>query len=427
MFPIEKADTVWLMISTILVIMMTLPGVALFYGGLVRAKNTISVLVQVFAIFCLISLLWVAFGYSIAFTGGNPFFGGLDKIFLQGISVDSAVETFTKGVYIPEFAFMLFQLSFAAITTALIVGGLAERIKFSALLIFSALWFSLSYLPIAHMVWFWGGPSDYSGASGFLFGKGVLDFAGGTVVHINAAIAALVGALMLGKRKGYGSEEINPHSLVSTMIGASLLWVGWFGFNAGSNLEATGTAVLAMVNTLVATSAAALAWMTTEWSIKGKPSLFGITSGAIAGLVVITPAAGFSGPMGAIILGIVAGIAGFGGVTILKQKLGYDDALDVFGIHGIAGIIGAIGTGIIVNPALGGTGIFDYATGTIATYSFFQITTQIMGVGVAIGWSALVSILLFGILKYTIGLRVSDDTEEKGLDHVLHGEKAYDM
>ncbi|TSA20704.1 MAG: ammonium transporter, partial [Betaproteobacteria bacterium] len=314
----DKGDTAWMLVSTLLVILMTIPGLALFYGGLVRTKNMLSVLTQVFAIFCLISILWVVYGYSVAFTGGgdlNSYVGGLSKMFLNGVTTSANVETFSKGVVIPEMVFMVFQLTFAAITVALIVGAFAERIKFSALMVFAALWFTFSYLPIAHMVWFWGGPSAYADAAGFLFAKGALDFAGGTVVHINAGVAALVGAIVIGKRVGFGRDAMTPHNLTSTMIGASLLWVGWFGFNAGSNLEANGTAVLAMVNTVVATAAAALSWMFAEWLLKGKPSMLGIASGAVAGLVAVTPAAGFVGPMGAIVLGLVAGVVCLWGVS----------------------------------------------------------------------------------------------------------------
>ena len=426
----DKGDTVWMMVSTLLVIMMVIPGLALFYGGLVRAKNMLSVLAQVFSIFCLIALLWVIYGYSLAFTDGgslNSFIGGFDKLFLIGVDTSVTVETFSKGVVIHEMVFAIFQLTFAAITVSLIVGGFAERIKFSALLVFCVLWFTFSYLPMAHMVWFWGGPSAYDAPAGFLFAKGALDFAGGTVVHINAAMAALVGAIVVGKRVGYGRDSMAPHNLVMTMIGASLLWVGWFGFNAGSNLEATGTAVLAMLNTIVATAAAGLSWMMAEWLLRGKPSLLGVVSGAVSGLVAITPAAGFAGPMGAIALGLVTGAACLWGVTGLKHMLGYDDSLDVFGVHGIGGILGAIGTGIVVNPALGGSGVFDYATGTVAAYSTAQIFSQLWGVGVAIVWSGVVSLVILVLLKYTIGLRVTQDEEREGLDTVTHGERAYTM
>ncbi|MFI0399942.1 MAG: ammonium transporter [Thiolinea sp.] len=426
----DKGDTVWMMVSTILVIMMVIPGLALFYGGLVRAKNMLSVLAQVFSIFCLIALLWVIYGYSLAFTDGgslNSFIGGFGKLFLNGVDTSVTVETFSKGVVIHEMVFAIFQLTFAAITVSLIVGGFAERIKFSALLVFCVLWFTFSYLPMAHMVWFWGGPSAYDAPAGFLFAKGALDFAGGTVVHINAAMAALVGAIVVGKRVGYGRDSMAPHNLVMTMIGASLLWVGWFGFNAGSNLEATGTAVLAMLNTIVATAAAGLSWMAAEWLLRGKPSLLGVVSGAVSGLVAITPAAGFAGPMGAIALGLVTGAACLWGVTGLKHMLGYDDSLDVFGVHGIGGIIGAIGTGIVVNPALGGSGVFDYATGQVAAYSSAQIFSQLWGVGVAIVWSGVVSFVILILLKYTIGLRVTQDEEREGLDTVSHGERAYTL
>ena len=424
----DKGDTTWMLVATLLVILMTIPGLALFYGGLVRAKNMLSVLTQVFAIFCVISVLWVVYGYSLAFTGGgdlNSYIGGFSKMFLKGVDPSVNVETFSKGVVIPEMVFMVFQLTFAAITVALIVGGFAERIKFSALLVLSVLWFTFSYLPMAHMVWFWGGPSAYGDPAGFLFAKGALDFAGGTVVHINAGIAALMGAIVIGKRVGYGRDSMAPHNLTATMIGASLLWVGWFGFNAGSNLEATGTAVLAMVNTVVATAAAAMSWMFAEWMIKGKPSMLGIASGAVAGLVAITPAAGFAGPMGAIVLGAIAGVVCLWGVSGLKKALGYDDSLDVFGIHGIGGIIGAIGTGILVNPALGGTGVFDYATNAVAEYSSAQVISQLWGVGTAIVWSGVVSFVLFKLIDMTMGLRVPEEQEREGLDTASHGERAY--
>ncbi|MEK7666930.1 MAG: ammonium transporter [Pseudomonadota bacterium] len=425
----NKGDTAWMLVSTLLVILMTIPGLALFYGGLVRTKNMLSVLTQVFVIFCLIAILWVVYGYSLAFTAGgslNSYIGGLDRLFLKGMTVDSVVETFSKGVVIPELAFMVFQLTFAAITTALVVGGLAERVKFSALLVFSVLWFTLSYLPMAHMVWFWGGPSAYGDPSGFLFNKGALDFAGGTVVHINAGMAALMGALVLGKRIGYPKSAMAPHSLTMTMIGACLLWVGWFGFNAGSNLEATGTAVLAMVNTVLATAAAALAWMFMEWMLKGKPSLLGAVSGAVAGLVAVTPAAGFAGPMGAIVLGAVAGVVCLWAVTGLKKAMGYDDSLDVFGVHAIGGIIGALGTGIVVNPKFGGSGVFDYATGKVGDFDMAaQLVSQAWGVGTVIIWSGVASFVLFKLIDLVIGLRVSEEAEREGLDVAEHGEKAY--
>ena len=427
----NKGDVAFMIASTILVILMTLPGLALFYGGLVRTKNMLSVLTQVFVIFCVIALLWVIYGYSLAFTAGgsmNSFIGGFSKAFLMGVTPDSVVETFSKGVVIPELLFVVFQLTFAAITVSLIVGGLAERIKFSALLIFAVLWFTFSYLPMAHMVWFWGGPSAFADPSGFIFGKGALDFAGGTVVHINAAMAALMGAFVLGKRIGYGKEALAPHSLTMTMIGAALLWVGWFGFNAGSNLEANGIAVLALTNTIVATAAAAMSWMFIEWLLRGKPSLLGVASGAVSGLVAVTPAAGFVGPMGAIVLGLIAGVLCFWGVTGLKKMLGLDDSLDVFGVHGVGGIVGALGVGIFAAPSLGGTGVFDYATGAVAEYSIIgQVTSQAWGVGVTILWSGIVSFIIFKLIDLVIGLRVSEEAEREGLDTTTHGERAYNM
>jgi len=427
----DKGDVTWMLIATMVVVLMTIPGLALFYGGLVRTKNMLSVLTQVFAVFCLIAILWVIYGYSLAFTDGggmNSFIGGLSKMFLAGVDTSVVVETFSKGVVIPEMLFMVFQLTFAAITTALIVGGLAERVKFSALLVFSALWFTFSYLPVAHMVWFWGGPSAFDAPAGFLFAKGALDFAGGTVVHINAAMAALVGAFVIGKRIGYGKEAMAPHNLTFTMVGAGMLWFGWFGFNAGSNLEANGTTVLALLNTVLAAAAAALAWMATEWMIRGKPSMLGAASGAVSGLVAITPAAGFSGPMAAIVLGAVAGVACLWGVTGLKKALGYDDSLDVFGVHGIGGIIGAIGTGIVANPALGGSGVYDYAAGAVAEFNASgQIISQLWGVGTVIVWSGVVSFVLFKLVDLTMGLRVPEEHEREGLDTASHGERAYTM
>ena len=410
----NKGDTTWMLLSTLLVILMIVPGLSLFYGGLVRAKNMLSVLSQVFAIFALVSILWVVYGYTLAFGDGgalNWMIGDLSKLFLAGVTPDSTAATFTDGVVIPELSFVAFQLTFAAITTALIIGGFAERIKFSALLVFSALWFTFSYLPIAHMVWATGG---------YLFEKGALDFAGGTVVHINAGIAALVGAIVIGKRIGYGKEPMAPHNLPMTMIGASLLWVGWFGFNAGSNLEATGGAALALLNTIVATGAAALSWMFAEWLLRGKPSMLGIASGAIAGLVAVTPAAGLVGPMGAIILGAIAGPVCLWAVSGLKKTLGYDDSLDVFGIHAVGGIIGAIGTGIFVSPALGGVGVDGYTMGG-------QVMTQATGVLVTVVWSGVVSFVLFKLLDVTMGLRVSEEAEREGLDTAIHGERAYNL
>jgi len=408
----NKGDTTWMMLSTLLVILMIVPGLGLFYGGLVRAKNMLSVLSQVFGIFAIVSILWVAYGYSLAFGDGgslNWMIGDMSKLFLMGMTPDSTAATFTDGVVIPEFTFVAFQLTFAAITTALIIGGFAERIKFSALLVFSALWFTFSYLPIAHMVWATGG---------YLFEKGALDFAGGTVVHINAGIAALVGALVIGKRIGYGKEPMAPHNLPMTMIGASLLWVGWFGFNAGSNLEATGGAALALLNTIVATAAAGMSWMFAEWMLRGKPSMLGIVSGVVAGLVVVTPAAGLVGPMGAIALGLAVGPICLWAVSGLKKSLGYDDSLDVFGIHAVGGIVGAIGTGIFVSPALGGVGVDGYTMGG-------QVATQTIGVLVTIAWSGVVSFVLFKLVDMVMGLRVSEEAEREGLDTSTHGERAY--
>lgn len=420
----NKGDTAWMLMATALVILMTIPGLALFYGGLVRSKNMLSVLTQVFVIFCVIALLWSVYGYSLAFTEGssalNPFIGSFDKMFLKGIDASATVETFSKGVVIPELVFMVFQLTFAAITTALIVGGFAERIKFSSLLVFSVLWFTFSYLPMAHMVWYWGGPSAPTAPAGFLFGLGALDFAGGTVVHINAGMAALMGSIVVGKRLGFPKTAMPPHSLTMTMIGACLLWVGWFGFNAGSNLEANGVTALAMVNTTLATASAALAWLFVEWLIKGKPSLLGGVSGAVSGLVAVTPAAGLAGPMGSIVLGAVAAVGCLWAVTSLKRALGYDDSLDVFGVHAIGGIIGAIGTGIVVSPDLGGVGVPDYAMGK-------QIISQLWGVGTVIVLSGGVSYILFTVIKVVMGLRVPEEAEREGLDVAEHGEKAYNM
>ncbi len=420
----NKGDTAWMLMATALVILMTIPGLALFYGGLVRSKNMLSVLTQIFVIFCVIALLWSVYGYSLAFTEGssalNPFIGSFDKMFLKGIDASATVETFSKGVVIPELVFMVFQLTFAAITTALIVGGFAERIKFSSLLVFSVLWFTFSYLPMAHMVWYWGGPSAPTAPAGFLFGLGALDFAGGTVVHINAGMAALMGSIVVGKRLGFPKTAMPPHSLTMTMIGACLLWVGWFGFNAGSNLEANGVTALAMVNTTLATASAALAWLFVEWLIKGKPSLLGGVSGAVSGLVAVTPAAGLAGPMGSIVLGAVAAVGCLWAVTSLKRALGYDDSLDVFGVHAIGGIIGAIGTGIVVSPDLGGVGVPDYAMGK-------QVISQLWGVGTVIVLSGGVSYILFTVIKVVMGLRVSEEAEREGLDVAEHGEKAYNM
>jgi Amt family ammonium transporter len=434
---VDKGDTVWVMLSTILVILMIVPGLALFYGGMVRAKNMLSILMQVFVIFSMIALLWAIYGYSVAFTEGNAFFGGLSKAFLSGITPDSLAATFSKGVAIPEFAYVAFQLTFAAITPAIIIGAFAERIKFSAVLLFTAIWFTFSYLPLAHMVWYWTGPDAYTDSAaaeaatataGFLFQKGALDFAGGSVVHINAGIAGLVGSLLIGKRIGYGRESLAPHSVTMTMIGASLLWVGWFGFNVGSNLEANGLATLVFLNTLLATAAATLSWMSAEWLMRGKPSMLGAASGAIAGLVVITPACGWSGVMGAIFLGLTSGAVCFWAVTILKAKLKYDDSLDAFGVHGIGGILGALGTAVVANPALGGTGVWDYVANAAAEYNFgAQFISQFWGVAVAVVWSAVVSFAAYKIVDAVVGLRASEEDERQGLDTTSHGETAYHL
>jgi Amt family ammonium transporter len=431
----DKGDTSWMLIATVLVIMMTIPGLALFYGGMVRAKNMLSVLMQVFATFCLLAVLWAIYGYSVAFTEGNAFFGSLDKMFLKGVTVESLAATWSKGVYIPEYVYIVFQLTFAAITPALIIGAFAERIKFSAVLIFMVIWFTFAYLPMAHMVWYWAGPDAYTDAAageaaaataGFLFQKGALDFAGGTVVHINAGIAGLVGAIMLGKRIGYGKEAMPPHNLVMTMVGASLLWVGWFGFNVGSNLEATGLAAMVMANTLFATAAASLAWMFVEWMVRGKPTMLGIASGAVAGLVAITPACGFVGPMGAIVLGAIAGVVCLWAVIWLKGKMGYDDSLDVFGVHCIGGIIGAMGTGIFASPALGGTSWYDYVANAAAEFSMSgQLVSQGWAVLTALIWSGVVAAIAFKITDLIVGLRVPEEQEREGLDSTQHGEMAY--
>ena len=431
----NKADNAWIMVSAALVILMSIPGLALFYGGLVRSKNMLSVLMQVFVTFSLISVLWVVYGYSLAFTEGSAYFGVLDKLFLKGVTPDSVAATFSKGVVISEYAYIIFQGAFAAITCGLIVGAFAERARFSAILVFMVLWFSFSYLPMAHMVWYWAGPDAYTDAAageaagltaGFLFQKGALDFAGGTVVHINAAIAGLVGAFFVGKRIGYGRESMAPHSLTFTMIGASLLWFGWFGFNAGSALEASGGAALAMVNTWVATACAAMSWMLAEWLLKGKPSMLGAASGAVAGLVAITPAAGFVGVMGAIAIGLLAGVVCLWGVNGLKRLLGVDDSLDVFGVHGVGGILGALLTGVFCDPALGGTGVYDYVLNKVGDYDMAaQLVSQAWGVGVAVVWSAAVSIIAYKLVDWTLGLRVPEEEEREGLDITAHGESAY--
>lgn len=431
----DKGDTAWMITATLLVVMMSVPGLGLFYGGMVRSKNMLSVLMQTFVVFSLLGVLWAIYGYSIAFTEGNAFFGGLSRAFLMGVTPESTVGTFSKGVVVPEYVFIAFQLTFSAITPALIVGAFAERIKFSAVLAFMVLWFTFSYLPLAHMVWFWAGPDAYTDpaaaakageTAGFLFQKGALDFAGGTVVHINAGISALIGAFMIGKRAGYGRESMAPHNLTLTMAGASLLWVGWFGFNAGSAMEASGGATLAFFNTLIAACAATVSWTLVEWMIKGKPSMLGAVSGSIAGLVVITPACGFVGPMGAIFMGLLVGIVCYWGVNGLKRMLGMDDSLDVFGVHGVGGILGAILTGVFCSPKLGGTGVYDYVTNAVGEYDMVaQITSQCWGVATALIWSGVVSFIAFKVVDLTIGLRVSEEDEREGLDIATHGEKAY--
>ncbi|QSA98162.1 ammonium transporter [Methylococcus sp. EFPC2] len=433
----NKGDVAWMIVATVLVILMIIPGLALFYGGMVRSKNMLSVLMQVFVIFALTAVLWAVYGYSLAFTEGSAFFGGLSKIFLKGVTPESVAATFSKGVVVPEYIYIVFQLTFAGITPALIVGAFAERVKFSAVLAFIVLWFTFAYLPIAHMVWYWAGPDAYTSAeagaaagatAGFIFQKGALDFAGGTVVHINAGIAGLIGALLIGKRIGYGREVLKPHSVTLTMVGASLLWVGWFGFNVGSNLEANGVAALVFANTLLATAAATLSWVAAEWLARGKPSMLGAASGAIAGLVAITPACGFVGPMGSIALGLIAGALCFWAVSVLKNKLGYDDSLDVFGVHGVGGILGALGTGVFASPALGGTGVYDYVANAVGEFDILaQVTSQAWGVGVTIVWTSIVSLVAYKIVDVTIGLRVPEESEREGLDIREHGETAYHL
>jgi Amt family ammonium transporter len=432
----NKGDTAWMTISTVLVLLMTIPGLALFYGGLVRSKNMLSVLMQVFVVTALIFVLWVIYGYTLAFTAGNPFFGSFDKLFLKGITPDSVAATFSKGVVIPELIFVAFQATFAAITCGLIVGSFAERAKFSAVLMFCVLWFTFSYLPMAHMVWYFDGPDaitdaasldKVTAAAGWLWAKGALDFAGGTVVHINAAVAGLVGAYVIGKRVGYGKESMTPHSLTLTMVGAALLWVGWFGFNAGSNLEANGTAALAFINTLVAAAAATLAWITGEAMAKGKASMLGAASGAVSGLVAITPACGFVGPMGAIVIGLLAGFLCLWGVNGLKKLLGADDSLDVFGVHGVGGILGALLTGVFAAPSLGGTGIYDYVANKVnPDYSITgQVWIQLQGVLTTLVWSGVVAFVAYKLVDLVIGLRVPEEEEREGLDITSHGETAY--
>jgi Amt family ammonium transporter len=457
---VNKGDTAWMLTATVLVLLMTIPGLACFYGGMVRAKNMLSVLMHVFYTVCIVVLIWAIYGYSLAFTGGSSFIGGFAKAFLnispgEGKTIlDAQAATFSVGANVPELVYVAFQMTFAAITPALIVGAFAERMKFSAVALFIPLWVTFIYFPIAHMVWYWQGPDAIDAAAkalaaaadgaakttaqaaldavnadaGWLFQWGAIDFAGGTVVHINAGIAGLVGALIIGKRVGWPKELMPPHSLTMSMVGASLLWVGWFGFNAGSNLEAAGGAVLAMMNSFVATAAAAMAWMFIEWGAKGKPSLLGALSGAIAGLVAVTPASGYAGPMGAIVLGLVAGAVCFVFCSAVKNAAGYDDSLDVFGVHCIGGIVGALLTGILVNPALGGTGVFDYAAGKVADYDFMaQMKAQIVAVVTTLLWSGIGSAILYKIVDLIVGLRVTVEKEREGLDLTEHGERAYNM
>ncbi len=440
----NKGDNTWMLVSTLLVLMMSIPGLALFYGGLVRTKNMLSVLTQVLMIVCMVGVIWVCWGYSEAFTVGNPFFGGFSKLFLKGVDANAQAATFSNGVYIPELTFVLFQMTFAMITPALFIGSVAERIKFSPLMLFVALWVTFIYFPIAHMVWCWDGPDAVAAAAlkgqaaldevtshaGFLNQKGALDFAGGTVVHINAGIAGLVMCILLGKRLGYPNEPMPPHSLTMTMIGASLLWVGWFGFNAGSNLEATSVASVAFMNTMIATAAAGLSWLLVEQAVKGKPSLLGAASGVVAGLVAVTPASGFAGTMGSVILGLMVSPICFFFVTVVKSKFGYDDSLDVFGVHCIGGITGALMTGILANPYFGGQGAADYASkpGTlvVAPYDWVhQLIVQGEGVLITLLWSGIGSAILFFVIDKVWGMRVSPEVEHEGLDIAEHGERAY--
>ncbi len=478
---VDKGDTAWMLAATAFVVIMTIPGLALFYGGLVRSRNVLSVLMQVMAIFSIVSILWVLYGYSLAFTGNpsaglNPFIGGFSKLFLTGVTTASELGTFSKETNIPELAFVIFQMTFACITPALIAGAFAERMKFSAVILFMVLWFTFAYLPMAHMVWFWAGPdaytlsadnlatvtamvgetaandwlaklaaavddaakavvlADYGAAinatNGYLFNWGAIDFAGGTVVHINAGVAGLVCAIVLGKRVGYGKDLMAPHNLTFVLTGTGLLLFGWYGFNAGSNLEANGLSALVILNTTIAAAAATLAWTFGEWMFRGHPSLLGAASGAVAGLVAITPACGWVGPMGAIVIGLAAGFVCLWAVVTLKSRFGYDDALDVFGVHGVGGMLGAILTGVFVNPALNGVGVTDYlATDTsvkVVDYvASAQITAQVVAVIVAVVWTAVVSFIALMICKATVGLRVTEQEEREGLDIVDHGERAY--
>jgi len=442
---VDKGDNTWMLVSTLLVLMMSIPGLALFYGGLVRTKNMLSVLTQVLMIVCMVGLIWVCWGYSETFTGYSQFVGNpFTKLFLKGVDATTTAATFSNGVYIPELTYVLFQMTFAMITPALIVGSFAERVKFWPLMLFVALWVTLVYFPVAHMVWYWGGPDVMAAAaikggadldaasldSGWLFYKGALDFAGGTVVHINAGIAGLMGCIVIGKRLGYPNEPMPPHSLTMTMIGASLLWVGWFGFNAGSNLEASSIASVAFMNTMIATAAAGFSWMVVEQIVRGKASLLGCASGVVAGLVAVTPASGYASTMGSVILGLMVSPICFFFVSVVKRKFGYDDSLDVFGVHCVGGITGAIMTGFLDNPAWGGQGIADYTSkpGTMVagTYDMWhQVWVQCQGVLTTLVWSGVVSFILFFVIDKIFGLRVSPEVEHEGLDIAEHGERAY--
>jgi Amt family ammonium transporter len=449
---IDKGDTTWMMVATIVVLFMTVPGLALFYGGLVRSKNMLSMLMQVFYAVVIAYVIWFIYGYSLAFTGGSDFIGGFDKAFLAGVTAESPGGTFSVGVAIPELVFVAFQATFAGITAALLLGSFAERTKFAAVALFIPLWLTFVYFPMAHMVWYWAGPDAVDAAAkalaaatdaaaktkaqaaldavnadaGFIFKLGALDFAGGTVVHINSGLTGLIGALIVGKRLGYGKELMPPHSLVMTYIGAAMLWFGWFGFNAGSNLEATGSAITALMNTLFCPAAAALSWLFAEWLTKGKPSLLGAVSGLVAGLVAVTPAAGFSSLGGAVVLGLVAGVVCYFFCTVVKNTFKYDDTLDVFGIHAVGGIVGAIGTGILAAPSLGGSGVFDYTAGKVGDFDMAaQVWSQIQGVLVTVVWVGVVSTILFYIVKLIVGLRPTPDQEREGLDITDHGERAY--
>ena len=430
---VNKGDVAWMLVASALVLMMSVPALALFYGGLVRTKNMLSVLMQVFTIVCVAALVWVGWGYSLTFTGGSPFIGGFSKAFLQGVSASTYAGTFSNNVYLPEYVYVVFQMTFACITPALIVGAFAERVKFTSLMVFVVAWLTLVYFPVAHMVWYFAGADFLADAptdAGYLYGMGALDFAGGTVVHINAGVAGLVGAVMVGKRIGFGREATPPHSMTMTMIGAALLWVGWFGFNAGSNLEANGLAALAFINTFVATAAAAISWAFVEQVKHGKPSLLGVTTGAVAGLVAITPASGFAAPGTSILLGLAVSPICYFFISSVKNRLKYDDTLDVFGVHCIGGIVGAIATGIVADPALGGQGWYDYTQFPAVPGAYemgAQVVTQIKAVLVTLAWSGPVSAILYLAIDKTLGLRVTEEAEREGLDLSEHGERAYNL